>query len=102
MQELGYQVLDRVIEWQNGNEVRHPIVIPTNFTFIFDEDKIERIESLMEKSKERILLSASVDGKYCDENRPFINGKVRDDEYYDRMFRFAKKTPVRVPPYDIQ
>ena len=91
MQELGWKVLERVVDWQNGNDIRHPIVIPTNYSFIFDEEKINRIESIMEKSKERIFLSASVDGKYCDDNRPFINGKVRDDKYYDRVFEFAKK-----------
>jgi len=90
-QNIGFEVLEKLIDWQNKNECRSPIVIPTNYSFIFDEDKIERLEKLFEKSKERIFLSCSVDGKYCDENRPFIDGKIRDDKYYDRMFEFAKK-----------
>ena len=90
-QNIGFEVLEKLIDWNNKNECRAPIVVPTNYSFIFDEDKIERLEKLFEKSKERIFLSCSVDGKYCDENRPFINGKIRDDKYYDRMFEFSKK-----------
>ena len=90
-QEVGFKVLERLVEWQNENEIKHPISIPTNYSFIFDEDKIERLEKIFELSKARIFLSCSVDGKYCDENRPFIDNKIRTDEYYDRMFQFAKK-----------
>lgn len=90
-QNIGFQVLEKLIDWQDKNECRAPIVVPTNYSFIFDEDKIERLEKLFDKSKERIFLSCSVDGKYCDENRPFVDGKIRDDKYYDRMFKFSKK-----------
>ena len=90
-QDIGFEVLERLIDWQNENEVRHAIMIPTNYSFIFDDDKIQRMEDLFAKSKERIFLSCSVDGKYSDANRPFIDGRIRDDEYYDRMFKFSKK-----------
>ena len=93
-QEVGFQAFERVIDWQIENKICSPIVVPTNYSFIFDEEKIARVESLIEKAKAeniRIFLSCSVDGKYCDDNRPFVNGKVRDDAYYDRMFEFAKK-----------
>ena len=90
-QDIGFEVLERIIDWQNESDVRKPIVIPSNMSFLYDDEKIKRMESLFEKSKDRIFLSCSVDGKYSDSNRPFINGKVRDDDYYDRMFKFAKK-----------
>ena len=66
MQELGWKVLERVVEWQNNNEVKHRIMIPTNYSFIFDEEKIERLENIMKKSDKRIFLSASVDGNFSD------------------------------------
>jgi radical SAM protein with 4Fe4S-binding SPASM domain len=90
-QDIGYEVLERIIDWQNKNNNKNHIAIPTNYSFIFDEDKIKRLENLFEKCDGRIFLSCSVDGKYCDANRPFKTGKIRTDEYYDRMFRFAKK-----------
>ena len=90
-QDIGFEVLERIVDWQNKRDIRHPISVPTNYSFIFDEDKIERLEDIFAKSKERIFLSCSVDGKFCDSNRPFIDGKIRSDEYYDRMFKFSKK-----------
>jgi radical SAM protein with 4Fe4S-binding SPASM domain len=90
-QEVGFNVLERVVEWQLENNIENNILIPTNFSFIFDEEKIERLEALIEKSKRTVVLSCSVDGKYSDANRPFIDGRVRDDTYYNRMFEFCKK-----------
>lgn len=90
-QDIGFEVLEKIVDWQNENNNTNPIVIPSNMSFIFDEEKIEKMESLFKKFKGRIFLSCSVDGKYCDSNRPFIDGKIRGDEYYKRMFEFAKK-----------
>lgn len=92
MQDVGFEVLDRVIDWHIDNGVDTPIVVPSNFTFIMDDAKVERVESLLEKAQGRIALSCSVDGKLCDANRPFRKGDIiRDDAYYDKMFKFVKK-----------
>jgi len=93
-QEVGFQSLEKILNWQIKNKVTNTIMIPTNFSFIWDEKKIDRIESLIERAKQnniRIFLSCSVDGKYCDKNRPYIDGRIRSDEYYNRMFEFCKK-----------
>lgn len=91
-QNVGYQVVERVIDWQNEHNIKKCIVVPTNMSFIFDDEKVERVEKLIEKSNGLLSLSASVDGKYCDANRPFANGKLfRDDAYYDKLFAFVKK-----------
>lgn len=82
---------------------RGPIVIPTNCTFILSDSLTEKVENLMLKGKEvgiPIHLSASIDGKYCEGNRPFAANIVdpRDDEYYDKLFAFAKKWDMGFHP----
>ncbi|GAH24385.1 unnamed protein product, partial [marine sediment metagenome] len=72
------------------------IIIPTNFTFILDKEVTEKIENLIVRSRKigiSIHLSASIDGKYCEANRPFRAGgiNIRDDDYYDKVFAFVKK-----------
>lgn len=93
--DLGFQVVDRMLDWHIENQIKGgAVVIPTNFTFILDKDKTNRAEALLEKAKKHdtmLHLSASVDGKYCDVNRPLKNGLVRTDEYYDDLFQFCKK-----------
>jgi radical SAM protein with 4Fe4S-binding SPASM domain len=91
IQEVGFEVLERLIDWHNSRKIFKTIVVPTNFSFLFDENKTKRIEKLIKKANGRVFLSASIDGKYCDSNRPFINKKVRDDEYYKKVFKFSKK-----------
>lgn len=99
MQEIGFEVVERVIDWRKENNMQCGIVIPTNFTFIGDAEKTKRVEYLMNKAEGNLRLSASVDGKYCDANRPFATGKeIRDDDYYERVFAFAKKHLVAFHP----
>lgn len=94
-QPIGFKALERIIDWHIEEGVDGEIVIPTNFNFLFSEEKIEEVERLIIKGAEknvRTFLSASVDGKYCDDNRPFRDvSKSRTDEYYDKLFAFAKK-----------
>lgn len=93
-QELGFKFIERLVKWQIENKRTEDIIIPSNFSFLFDEKKTERVDSLIKLAEDngiRLSLSCSVDGKYCDENRPFIDGKIRDDIYYDKMFKFCKK-----------
>jgi hypothetical protein len=92
---LGFLAVEKVIDWciktkKEGLE----IIIPTNFSFIFDDKKTKKVEELIKKCKDNkiyFFLSCSIDGKYCDVNRPFKNGKNRDDEYYDKVFSFCSK-----------
>ena len=84
------------------------VSLPTNFTFILDDKLTKQLEEIKIKFNAidiNVGLSVSVDGKYMEENRPFRNEKrvnsemlvrdknndPRDDEYYDKMFTFAKK-----------
>lgn len=87
--ELLDYMLDKSVELEEpGN-----IVVPSSYVWIDDEERTEKVEGLIEKSKKvgaNVFLSASVDGKYCDANRPtpIVD---RDEEYYDKIFRFNKK-----------
>lgn len=67
------------------------ITIPTNFTWIKNMRILGEVDGLMEYGKRNgveVLLSASVDGKFEDVNRP---GVERDDDYYNKVFNFAWK-----------
>lgn len=92
MQEIGFKVTERIAEWRKENNVKTNFMVPTNFTFLFDDERTKRVEDMIEKADGELCLSASVDGKYCDANRPFSNGKTfRDDAYYDKLFAFVAK-----------
>ncbi|MBA7515072.1 hypothetical protein ES705_07110 [subsurface metagenome] len=91
------QALNMILDkFESAESKPKSIVIPTNYTFILDENLTRKIESIIERSRKLgmpISLSASIDGKYCEANRPFRSGKndPRDDGYYDRVFAFNKK-----------
>lgn len=96
IQDVSYQALDIILDHVKNWEHKPKIVIPTNFTFILADKLTEKVQAYMEKSREveaPIFLSASFDGKYCEANRPFQSGdkEPRDDEYYNKAFKFAKK-----------
>lgn len=102
-QEIGFQVLDIIYNSQVKLpcEKRIPyITIPTNYTFICSDELTQRILDIYNNFKEigiRICFSASFDGKFMEQNRPYIKDLdipiqvVRDDEYYDKAFTFIKK-----------
>lgn len=111
-QDVGYQVLETIYEYEVSvpQELRPAtITIPTNFTFICDADATARVEAIREKLKSvgtSLCLSASFDGKYMEQNRPYLhdldvvlNGKGnRDDAYYDRCFTYAKDHGIGFHP----
>jgi len=100
--KLGFEVVDRLVDWHISENVEGTIVIPTNFSFILDGAKTNKVEELLLKGKDHNIwvgLSASVDGKYADVNRPFRDDKnVRTEEYYDDVFKFAKKHCIAFHP----
>jgi len=86
-------ILDKFEDVENKPK---SIVIPTNYTFILNKALTKKIETLIRRSRKLgmpISFGTSIDGKYCEANRPFRSGKAdpRDDSYYDRVFAFNKK-----------
>jgi radical SAM protein with 4Fe4S-binding SPASM domain len=95
-QYAGFVLIEKILDFYIRNDLcqTHYVVVPTNMSFIFSKEKTKKVEYLINKAFDNgtyIYLSASVDGKYVDENRPFISGKVRDDKYYDDLFKFCSK-----------
>lgn len=82
------------------------IIIPTNMSFLLNDDLTERVKDLYDRFmdiKMPILLSASLEGKYMEDNRPFkFNQNIpglflppgpddpRDDAYYDKTMEFIR------------
>jgi len=96
VQNVSLQALDMILDkFENADNKPSAIVVPTNYTFILDEGMIGRIEGMIERSRKLnmpIHLSASIDGKYCEANRPFRNkSEPRNDDYYNKVFAFCKK-----------
>ena len=98
IQESAWTAMDMILKkFSDKSLKRRPegLIVPTNFTFLLSDDLTKRVEDLLQRSRDvglPIGLSASFDGKYCEANRPFKNGKeIRDDDYYDKAFQFAKK-----------
>jgi len=71
------------------------ISIPVGGTFLLynSGDVLIDYQKRFREKGVRLSFSLSVDGKYMDENRPLRNKNlVRDDAYYDKVFKFAKAT----------
>lgn len=95
-QKVGFDALELILKkFRNAKSKPKMIVIPTNFTFLLNEKLTNKVEELINSSKEvgiPIYLSASFDGKYCEANRPFKSGtEKRSEAYYDRCFEFGVK-----------
>lgn len=92
--QFGLDVLDTILEYLDKGMRAQGFIIPSNMSFIFDEDQIckiqNRIDDAYEKYRVKFCFSASVDGKYCEDGRPLKNGKVRDDAFYERLFLFCQ------------
>ena len=101
-------------EWLDNNEIREKvfsilynnffqseyfpkqIIIPTNGHFILNDLQINSILNWYDKFKNiniSLAFSISIDGKYCDEGRILY-----DDNFYKKLFDFAKKTNALFHP----
>lgn len=81
------------------------ISIPTNMSFLMDDEKTERVKYWMttlnnDYNNTLLYLSASVDGPESLESteRALVNGKNKDDIFYDKLFRFMKETSTGAHP----
>jgi radical SAM protein with 4Fe4S-binding SPASM domain len=103
VQTIGHTVIDKIITAaENGRQITSDISVPTNMSMLLYPNRRKSIEDLIERGRKvgiRISLSASVDGAFMEENRPFKRkDKVRDAKYYDDLFRFAKKYSMGFHP----
>ena len=103
-QEIGYEVMEIIYEWLKARPAEkriESVTIPTNFTWIMSDEHANKVEDLINRYEAlgvHLGLSASFDGKYMEQNRPYLPkgtdipfSGVRDDAYYDKCFAFAKR-----------
>lgn len=89
--------------WPWKNKGYFLIMMPTNASFVADDDKAKKVENWIEKFKQvgvRLGLSLSFDGKVIDEiSRPYKNEKKHyTNEFYDKVFLFARKHKCGMHP----
>jgi radical SAM protein with 4Fe4S-binding SPASM domain len=94
-QKVGFDIINEVItRAEAGKPSFTEIIVPTNMNFLLDDDKIILVEDFIERGKKvnlPLFLSASVDGIYMEDNRSFRSNRKRDEQFYDKLFKFAKK-----------
>lgn len=90
-----YEIVRMINEKYKNADKRPPaIVVPTNYSFLMSEHLTKKVEDLIRESEIPIFLSASVDGKYMEQNRPFKTHPELDprgDKFYQKLFEFNKK-----------
>lgn len=102
-QDVSYKILDRIISMaENGRKITTTTTIPTNMNFLFSDTKTKQVKELIDRAAKvgiRLALSASVDGKFMEQNRPpRSKEKVRGDDFYDKLFKFAVDVKVGFHP----
>ncbi len=97
MRDIGFNVLDEIAKfsYENRMPICNTISIPSNMNFIRSEKLTQRMHACLRNLQRvgiRANVSASIDGKYMDDNRPNLAGKnIRDDDFYHKVFLFAKQ-----------
>jgi len=100
-QKAGIEVIKLVSDFHKRTGHVSGCTIPTNMSFLFDEKKTEMVTKLINDGHEagfHMHLSASVDGKYCDVNRPFKDKRIKTDEWYEKFFDFVAEHHVGLHP----
>lgn len=95
--QIIYNCLEQMPE---GKKV--PVIIPTNGTFFYSEEKTLEIQNYFDHIYDRGFitnLSLSVDGYYLDNiTRPFKDKKKYTSDFYDRMFKFGARNSLSFHP----
>lgn len=91
---FGLEVLDITLEYlKRGMQIEN-IMIPSNCSFVLDEIQTCEIQRRINRIRNigcNIMFSISVDGAIIEEEmRPLNNKIVKTEEFYDRLFLFAK------------
>lgn len=96
-QKIGFLILEEIYDiYKDTPDHLRPslLLIPSNFTFLLSDKLTQKVDQIIENFKSiniRVSLSASVEGKYMEQNRPFKNRKkeVRDDAFYNKVFKYC-------------
>ena len=93
--DFGVTFLTELLEYYKDYKFSNEISIPSNMSFLLNDEKTKQIENLMEEFKKlgvHFWWSASVEGKIIEDKfRPFKNNDKHTDDFYHRVFTFAQK-----------
>ena len=91
--KFGFDVLDILLDYARKYKFTNEISIPSNCSFLRDKIKTAHIQRYIKQFDYcgiSLKFSISVDGKVIeDHSRPYADGSVKDDEFYENMFLFA-------------
>lgn len=92
---FGQEILNIILSYlQQGLDIEN-IIIPSNGTFIQNPKTLNIIQTLINKYqrvKKSLIFSLSIDGKIIEESsRPRNDHSIREDEFYEKAFSFAKR-----------
>lgn len=94
---FGMEILDITLDYiDKGLRLPNGILLPTNGTFLESDKWTQEMQNRINAFRSRnveLVISISIDGKVVEEaERPRKNGARQDlDEWYDKVFTFAKK-----------
>lgn len=95
--KFGLDILDTIYDYVVNKGLRvNGIMIPSNCSFLHDDKQTYEIQNRINNFKRAgvmFRISISIDGKIVeDEVRPMNNGTLykKDDEWYEKVFSFAK------------
>ena len=96
--QFGWDILNIIYEYLSKYKFTKKILIPSNVSFLMNDKATNEIQNIIEKFKNigvRLIFSLSLDGKIVEDDvRAFKSENLyglRNDEYYERAFKFAKK-----------
>lgn len=96
--DIFYPYLKNIYEhYSHLTEITN-IMIPNNCSFIKSDEKIKKMQEYIDKFADihcRIVLSASIDGKYAQGVR---EKDEYEDEYYEKLFTFFQKNQYGYHP----
>lgn len=104
--ELGFKALKIIYNKfkdipKSKSSINH-IIIPSNMSFILSDELTLKVQTIINDFKNigiPLVISASEDGKYIQQNRPFKNKSiVRDDSYYNKLLNFIRMNNCGVHP----
>ena len=102
--KFGIEVLSTIYEcYKNNYPISKDVSIPSNMSFLLQDNYTSQIENIMKQFQDigvKVHWSASVEGKILEDKfRPFKDSNLKHtDDFYDRVFKFAKKYNVGFHP----
>lgn len=100
--DFGAEVLEITLEYMKKGMDIHGVIIPTNAYFVKDINTLTRIQKLIDEYKainHFLIFSLSVDGAVIEnKSRPLNSGEQKEDDFYERLFSFAKHNGFHFHP----